>query len=115
MASLHVHNLLLMISIYIFLIIVRSQAGYLIIQTIECFHVHLSRQQVHKMEYNSSCACIINNRDVRITWDILILENLPIKSPRSMPTFHMPPVRQDRKSSAHCNMFSMMLATCCVS
>ena len=47
---------------------------------------------------------------LKITWDILILESLH-KSPWSSPISHMPPVKQDRNSKAHCKMLSIMMAT----
>lgn len=47
---------------------------------------------------------------MRITWDALILESLPAGS-SFVPTSHMPPLRQDRKSNEHCKMLSMILAT----
>lgn len=49
------------------------------------------------------------------TWDILTVESFPNKSPRSFPISQAPIVIQDRKSSAHCKMLSIMLPTAFVS
>lgn len=51
----------------------------------------------------------------KITWEMLVLENLLEESPLSTPVCHVLPVRKDRKSSAHCKMFWMILATPAVS
>lgn len=47
----------------------------------------------------------------KITWEMLVLENLVEESTFSTPVCHVLPVRQDLKSRAHCKMFWMILAT----
>lgn len=55
------------------------------------------------------------DKDERVTWDTLILERFPCISPWFATNSYSPLVRVDWKSRAHCKMFSMMLATNCVS